>query len=294
MEVLTAPPTKVDIARSHYFAGEYDAAINEAEILIASSEVTERVGGLLLKACIQSERNQFSECLATLKIAGPLIDQVPAKSKAAFHGQRAYVRVKIGRRKDALVDYEAARFYAQESGDRLAEATVRNNLARVYSQCKRFDDAIAESDNAITMFRALNERIYLGRAYDQRAQIFNDNGFYSEAVRWSEKALSVLGSHPASAEARMTHGAALIGLGETYLDHPDPVENFRTRRALVNSINTSLDPGTIQIALDRCEGNILRASVLLNVKHQSLQGAVNRFKLKSSQSRQVRRSLIKK
>ena len=294
MEVLAAAVTKIEIARSLYFAGDYDAAIEEAEILIASGGIAERVGGLLLKACIQSERDQFSECLDTLKVAGPLIDQASAKSRAAFYGQRAFARVKTGRKKDALIDYEAARVYAQESGDQLAEATVRNNLARIYGQCERFDDAITESDSAILMFRKLNERIHLGRAYDQRAQILNNEGLYSEAITWSEKALSILGTHPASAEAKMTHGVALIGLGESYLDHPDPVENFRTRRAMVNMINTSLGPEVIQLALDRCEGNVLRASVLLNVRHQSLQGAVNRFKLKSHQNRTVRRSVMKK
>jgi tetratricopeptide (TPR) repeat protein len=294
MEVLDATRGGVEHARSLYFAGNYGEALRAAEVLISSCDLAEQVGGLLLKACIQSEHEQFSECLDTLKVAGPLIDHAPAKSRAAFHGQRAFARVKVGRKKDALIDYEAARVYAQESGDQLAEGTVRNNLAGIYSQLGRFDDAITESDNAILMFRKLNEHIYLGRAYDQRAQILNNQGLYSEAITWSEKALGILGKHPAAAEARMTHGSALIGLGESYLDHPDPVENFRVRRSMVNMINLSLGPDVVQLALDRCEGNVLRASVLLNVKHQSLQGAVNRFKLKAHQNRIVRRSIIKK
>lgn len=286
--------TKADHARSLYFDGRHNEAFIEAEVLCLSPEPLEKLSGLLLKACIQSERNEFSACLVTLKIAGPLIDDAPAKSQAAFYGQRAFVRVKIGKRSDALVDYEAARVRALEAEDELSELSVRNNLARIYGQTDRFDEAISESDKAIQIARKLNERIYLGRCYDQRALILNDNKLYVEAVRWSEKAIAILGSHPAAAEARMTHGRALIGVGESYLDHPDPVENFRVRREIVNSIIVSLNREVIEEALERCEGNIKRASQLLNVQHQSLQGSINRFDLRPHQKRQVKRSIIVK
>jgi len=286
--------TRVDQARSLYFDGRHDEALIEAEVLCLSPEPLERLSGLLLKACIQAERNEFSESLDTLKIAGPLIDAAPARSKAAFHGQRAFNRVKIGRKNPALVDYEAARFWASEANDELSQVSISNNLAKVYSDVGRYENAISESDRAIQLARKLNERIYLGRCYDQRAQILNDHKLYVEAVRWSEKALALLGAHPASAEARLTHGRALIGVGESYLDSPDPVEDFRVRREIVNSIHVSLSPELINLALERCEGNIKRTAQFLRVKHQSLQGSINRFELRPHQKRHVKRSIIAK
>lgn len=286
--------TKAEHARALYFDGRHEEALIEAGVLCLSPEPLERLSGLLLRACIQSERNEFSESLDTLKIAGPLIDNAPAKSKAAFYGQRAFNRVKVGRKNPALLDYEAARVYALEGNDELSVIAIRNNLAKVYSDVGRYDDAINESDAAIHLARKLNERIYLGRCYDQRAQILNDHKLYGEAVTWSEKALALLGSHPASAEARLTHGRALIGVGESYLHHDDPVHNFRVRRECVNSIDLPLSRGVIELALDRCEGNIKQAAHLLHVKHQSLQGSINRLELRPHQRRQVRRSIILK
>lgn len=294
MPLAQSIQTKADEARALYLAGRFDEALDIAEALIESPDPAEKLSGLLHKACIQSERDQFLDSLETLKLAGLLIDQAPAKSKAAFHGQRAYCRVKLERNDKALVDYEAARVYAQEAQDELAEARIRNNLARVYSRLDRLDDAIVENDAAIHIFRRLNERVQLGRAYDQRAQILNDGKMYADALKWSDQAIAILGSHPSSVEARATHGRALIGVGQTYLGIPDPVENFRTRREIANSINVQLDPETARLALIRSGGNVQRAANLLKVQHQSLQASVKRFNLQSLQKRRVRRSIITK
>lgn len=55
--------TKADHARALYFDGRHDEALTEAEVLCLLPEPLERLSGLLLKACIQAERNQFSESL---------------------------------------------------------------------------------------------------------------------------------------------------------------------------------------------------------------------------------------
>lgn len=283
------------VARDRYVAGDYCGAISLCESGLANNATqTERLGLLLLKAYCESEIGEYEHSLETLKIAGPLIDDAGAGHRAKFHGQRAYARVKMGRQDESLVDYEAARFWAQEACDVTTEATVRNNLAKVYSGLGRFGEAVDESDSAIGIAVRLNDPILLGRFYDQRARILNEHGQHNEALSFSEKALRLLVHHPTVAEARMTHGTALIGIGKSYLDGPDMVENFRIRRSIVNSIDISLDAQTLQMALDRCAGNVQRAAKVLNVKHPALLKAVKKFGLASHQRKHLHRSIIKK
>lgn len=282
-------------ARELYAAGDYDQALMELQECVANAPDGEtRLGALLLRACIQSERFQYSTSLQTLGTAAPLVDDAPAKLKARFHGQRAHLRVKLGKLDRALVDYEAARVWAHEAGDDLSVAIIYNNLAKVYSGLGSYSEAIDNSDIAIRMFLRAGDRVNLGRAYDQRAQIHIEHREFADALNWSRKAINNLGSHPLLTEARTTHGRALIGLASNYLEDATQVDRYRSYRMAVDSLEVALDADLVRSALERTDGNTKQAASLLNLPRTSLIDAVNRFHLDSHQRRHHRKSLITK
>lgn len=280
-------------AREMFDAGDYRSVIEFCDPLLPTINTNDvRFKILLLKACAEGELRLYADCLGTLKLAGPLIDAAAPIAKARFHAQRAYVRVKLDKKDEALVDYEAAKFWAETAGDDLTVASIRNNLGKVYSGLDRFDEAIAESEAAIAHMRTLDNPVYLGKAYDQRAQILIDHGRYSEALDFSEKALNLLADHPDVAEARATHGQALIGMGEEFLHHPDLVEDFRMRRNAVESIDKSAGKEVVSLALERCAGNVKLAAAVLRISHPALLKSIRRHNLGTSQAKHLHRSII--
>lgn len=286
----------LEVARSCFAAGDYADANAAADSVLSEHGLSDehRIGALMMKACVYSQTGRDADCLEILRILGPQIDNAPAKQRAHFYGQRAYMNVKSGCVDAALVDYEAARFFAREAGDDLAEARIRNNLAKQYSNVGKFDEAITEVDAAIVCAKRLSDETLLGNFYDQKAQILSAHQHYAEALRFSERAISLLKDHPTLLEARATHGRALIALGASFLGEPETVEGFCVRRAAAKSIQVSLTPKLIQYALSRSNGHVLKAADLLHVRHSALIRAIEKHGLQRQPKRHRRKSLIKK
>lgn len=286
----------LDVARALYECGDFAESAALAKSIYQESKDTEtRFHALLRVSTCQSEQRQYSAALKTLNLAGPLLDDVAPKFKANFHGQRAYLKAKIDADNidDALIDYAAARMFAQEAGDDRIGAQVRNNVAKRYGAAGRFDEAIIEVDAAIRMAQRLDDEILMGRFYDQKAQILIDANQYAAALVSSEKAMFLLTDHSSLTEARTTHGRALVALGAYYLEQVDPIGAFTGKRDASQYVTVSLDANLIKLALDRTGGNVYQAAELLHVKHPSLLGSIKRFKITRSPPRRRAKSLIK-
>lgn len=286
----------LEIGRALFTNGDYKETISVVEQIILGDgvDVESRFAAYLLKASSQSELGCYLASLETLRDAGPFLDDATARQKASFFGQRAHVNIKLNRDNGPLVDYEAARHWAQEADDELIEARVRNNLARVYSKSDRFVDAIVEVDAAIRIVTRLNDQINLGRFYDQKAQILLDHDHYAESVACGKKALGFLGDHPAALEARLTLGRALIKLGATYLEQPDPLDTFCAKRDAAKSIQVKLSPDLASMALRRSNGHVVQAAKFLGIRHYALTKIAARHSIERQPKRTRRKTLIKK
>lgn len=285
----------LEIARACFRVGEYDEveAIADRNLENPAVNDADAIAFYVLKACVRTERGLFYESLELLSSAGPRLDGAAPREKALFYGQRARNYVQTGKLDAALVDYEAARVWAQEAGDLTIEARIRNNLARQYGNAGRFDDAIQEVDAAIEAARRLDDESLLGMFYDQKAQILNTAERFSESLMCSERAIGLLESHPSQAEAINTHETALIGLLIKYCEKGDPLESFRVRRKITNSIMRPVDREVITLALQKCDGHLLNAAKLLGVHHATLLKVINKETLQSLQRRRYKKSLIK-
>lgn len=299
---VTSPSTNDSLAvlgeaRALYDCGAFAEAVDAAKTIYQDSEDNEmRFRAILLASSGESEQRHYATALKTLQLADPLLDEARPVWKANYFCQRAHLKVRLNPKvvDCAVIDYQAAIFYAQEADDSRVEARARNNLARRHSKANRFDDAIREVDAAIRIADRLGERVELGRFYDQKAQILIDHRHFAEATRFSERAISLLNDHPSQSEARTTYGLALVALGAEFLEQEDPIDTFTSKRQAVKYVSMSLDASLIQLALDRASGNISHASDLLHVKHTSLLELIKKFKLTRSPVRRRGRTYNKK
>lgn len=269
------------IARALYDDGKYREAIAEARrVREVESDARDVLQSLFIEASAWWELGESVECLACLDLAGPLIDGAESSLRGNFYGQRALHYRKFGEYDLAFVDYQSARDCFRDAGNREGEARVENNLAKVYSDLGRIDDAHKHSDNAIEIAEDLGETILAGRFYDMKAQNALDHKEYELALKASLKALSLLETHPTAGEALETHTSALRAAISEYLAANDPIETFSLRRVITNGLKTSLDAELIRVALKRCAGNVYQAADILNVKHPSLVEAIDNLEEK--------------
>src|ERR1043165_8504847 len=143
-EVSLSP--EVETARALFAVGDYDDVLRVVLPLIQDSNPhpTNTFAAGLLKACVESQRDQDAECLDTLEGATKWLDQMPPMLRGRFHGQRALAHRNLDQVDNAVIEYEAARFWATKADDEQTLASVRNNLAKVYSDVGRFQDAIMD------------------------------------------------------------------------------------------------------------------------------------------------------
>lgn len=297
---LTQEPTvnigsDIDVARALYDRGDYKEAHALAMRIFADHESVEvKLRALLTASACRSEQKRYADALTTLNLGGELLDDVGPVQKAKFFGQRAYLHTQLKDDENVLIDYAAARMYAEAAGDKVIEAQARNNMAGCYRRLKRYEESIAESDAAINVVRRSGDRLWLARFYDQKAQTLLEMVRYEDAAALSRKAVEMLGDHPSGFEARMTYGRALILLGAYYLETDDPVETFCSKRQAARSIDEPPSPELIQLALDRVDGRVSKAAQLLGVSYTTLIESIDRYRLTRREPQRRARSIILK
>lgn len=269
-----------EMARACFDLGDDDEVIRLIRVALPSfTDPAERFKALLLMACAEWRKGWAKQSLHTLSKAEPLFEEMAPRLKGRFHGQRAVAHSKLKHNDAALMDLEWAKFWAEQANDHEEVAIARNNLAKQYGVAGRIEEAIEEVNAAINYARAKQDDHLLGQFYDMKAQILVNNNQFVEALRFSEMAMRLLDAHPALAEARETHGRALIGLGATYLNQDDPIASLKARRRAAELLPTTVDKEIIQLALKRTDGNALSAADDLGVYHSHLLNAIKKHKL---------------
>src|ERR1051326_5639068 len=114
----------LEIARALFASGAYDEVLSLTSGAIPrTSNPRESFALHLQRAAAFGECGDYRSSLEVLQTASAFIDDASPMSRARFYCQRAYLHVKFEQADDALVDYEEARFWAEESGDKITEAT---------------------------------------------------------------------------------------------------------------------------------------------------------------------------
>lgn len=294
--ITTHWTAELETARALYEVGDYEDALRVLAVMMAIPDLdsVNRLGGYLLKACIEWRQQDLARSLETLGMAGPLVDSAPPELRGKYFGQRALAHRGLYQTDAALVDYEQARDCAMETADARTEASIRNNIAVIYNELGRRDEALVEIDAALKTFIRLRDDVNAGYCHDTRAQVLLSAGRYEEARHHSEKALRLLVDDPARVGALRHYGLAMIGIGAGYLDKPESVEQFRARHHAAKLIDAELNRELIQIALSRSGGHVLGAAKLLDVSHSVLIKLIAKYNLERAPKRHRRKSTITK
>ena len=118
-----------------------------------------------------------------------------------------------GYRAEWLTTHRIALASARESGDRLGEARVLNNLGIVLGE-QRADDAIGYFERALAIFREIGDRRGQAQATNNLAFSYRFLGRHEDAVSALLAALDL----QREVGARRGEAIALCNLGESYLD----------------------------------------------------------------------------
>lgn len=294
IEIAKECSAAYETARACFDSGDDDEVIGLIRTALPSITESEgRFKALLLMACSEWRKGWAKQSLQTLGKASALFDEMSPRLKGRFHGQRAVAHSRLKNHDAAVVDLESAKFWAQVANDQEEIAIARNSLAKQYSNAGRFDEAISEVDAAIEFARHRQDEPLLGQFCDMKAQILVKAKRFEEALRFSERAMSLLESHPALTEARETHGRALIGLGATYLAQDDPIASLSARRRAAELLPTTIDKESLELALERANGNVLSAADDLGVSHSHLLNSIKKHGL-PYQARHRARSVVRK
>lgn len=252
------PKLKTRLARALFDAGDFSGAIEASETDLE---------GLLTKAASLYDAGRHAEGRKIVELAGPLIDDAEPRLKACFYGQRAAFDAKLGNKDNVRVDYEAAKYWSEQSDDEIRHASARNNMAKQHADAGETEEAFEESRVAISTAERLGEHAYTGRFLDQRAQILLHLGQFAEAVDVARRAVDLLekhGNETTLMEAQTTYGKALVQLGSTYLTD-NSIEGYLVRKEV--GLATTLDKALIHQALESTDGHVYKAAKLLHVSH---------------------------
>jgi tetratricopeptide (TPR) repeat protein len=226
---------RVDLAICYWREGAFDEArvsLDDALQQLGDLESEQRLRAFLNRAIVERVSNRFEDALKTHRAAAPLFQASRNDAlKGKFHNEFAIVLKNLGlarnsddylaRNRDdyidqALVEYSAASFHAEQAGNKRFLALVENNVGYLFLQLGRFPESHTHLDRARSLFAALKDRGMVAQVDDTRARAFIAEGSLAKAETLARGAVKVLeeGDEPSLlAEALTTHGTALARLG---------------------------------------------------------------------------------
>jgi tetratricopeptide (TPR) repeat protein len=238
---------RVNLALCYWREGAFDEArvtLDEALHQLGDLESEQRLRALLNRGIIERVSNRYDDALRTHREAAPLFDaSTNDRLKGKFHNEYAIVLKNFGlarNREDyvdqALIEYSAALFHVERAGNKRFRAMIENNIAYLFVQVGKSEEAIKHLDQARALFTALKDKGMVAQVDDTRARAFIARGSFTKAeaiARGAVQALKEGDELSKFAEALTTHGIALARLG-----------NFSKARAtLEKAIRVSHDAG---------------------------------------------------
>ncbi|MFN2514905.1 MAG: helix-turn-helix domain-containing protein [Pyrinomonadaceae bacterium] len=238
---------RVDLAICYWREGAFDEArvsLDDALAQLGDAKSEQRLRALLNRAIVEKVSKQYDEALKTHREAAPLFEVSSNNTlKGKFHNEYATVLKNVGLAGDredhidqALLEYSAATFHAEQGGNKRFLALVENNVGYLFLQLGRFTEAQEHLDIARSLFTSLKDKGMVAQVDDSRARVFIAQGQFTKAeslAHSSVRALEEGDELSLLAEALTTHGTALARLG-----------NFSKARAtLEKAIRTAHNAG---------------------------------------------------
>jgi tetratricopeptide (TPR) repeat protein len=185
----------------------------------------ERKGSALVRlAVVEFSARRYDAVLELLEEAAPFVEGSGSDYlKGCFHSQRAVTFRTLadagddaGMRDRALVEYAAASYHFEQAGHTRYHAHTENNLAVLFNNIGRHEEAHLHLARARPLFAALKDTASVAQCDDTLARVLTAEGRLEEAERAAADAVRGLeeGDRQALlAEALTTLGVAQARLG---------------------------------------------------------------------------------
>jgi tetratricopeptide (TPR) repeat protein len=216
---------QTELALCYWRRGEYNEArdlLNETlDHLTSDSEL--KAKAVLRLAIVEQETARYLQALRLLKKQASLFDKIHNHAvKGGYHVvlgnllENLWESERHGEYLDrALVEYAAASYHFEEAKHRCYRANVENNLGFLYYKINRCKEAHEHLDKARRVLSSLKDKVTIAEVDETRACVFLKERRYVEAEQVAFSAVRALqkGRQSKLAEALITHGRALVGLG---------------------------------------------------------------------------------
>lgn len=207
------------LARAYYWDGETDRALELAEkVLSGPIDSPTRFRTLLTRASIYSDQGLSEQAFAELKQMEAIYESLAPLLKGQFHNQRGRVLRLMNETDRAIVEYDAAISFFEETKSVRCQAIAANNLAGVYLETEQFAQAHEYAIEAQRLFQGLGDKTYEAKAWDQIAQIYLADGKLDEA------------------EVAIQSGISLVEFGNVLGECKETADKIKNRRA-IESVN---------------------------------------------------------
>ena len=238
---------RVDLAICYWREGAFDEArvsLDDALLQLGDIQSEQRLRALLNRAIVEKVSKQYADSLKTHREAARLFEASDNNTlKGKFHNEYATVLKNVGlagNREDyidqALLEYSAASFHAEQAGNKRFLALVENNVGYLFLQLDRFREAEEHLDLARSLFTSLKDKGMVAQVDDSRARVFIAQRQFTKAESLAQSSVRTLEEGDELsllAEALTTHGTAIARLG-----------NFSKARAtLEKAIRTAHNAG---------------------------------------------------
>lgn len=218
---------RVDLGICYWREGAFDEArvtLDEALHQLGDLPSEQRLRAYLNKAIVEKVSNRYDDALRTHRTAAPHFQTSTNDAlRGKFHNEYAQVLKNVGLARNntdlidqSLVEFTAATFHAEQSGNKRFHALVENNIGYLFVRLGRFNEAHTHLDRARSLFTAVKDKGMVAQVNDTRARAYIAQGSLTkgEAIaRAAVKALEEGDEHSLLAEALTTHATALARLG---------------------------------------------------------------------------------
>ncbi|HEX8499139.1 MAG TPA: helix-turn-helix domain-containing protein [Pyrinomonadaceae bacterium] len=220
--------SRAELGLCYWREGAYEearAVLRSALDGLAGSGGEQRGATLVRLAVVEFSARRYDSVLRLLEQAAPLVEASTSDYlKGCFHNHRAVTfraLADVGgddeMRDRALVEYAAASYHFEQAGHTRYHAHTENNLAVLFNNIGRREEAHRHLARARSLFAALKDTASVAQCDDTLARVLTAEGRHEEAVRAASAAVRGLGEgdrRALLAEALTTLGVAQARAGD--------------------------------------------------------------------------------
>ena len=150
-----------------------------------------RANAIIGLSFVAWSESRYNEALKILIDNAPLFGKITSYTlRGTYHNQIGIVLEEIGaaskrRRRDyfqrAINEYNTADVHYRKAKNVVFRALVKNNIANVWRELRRFEEAHRYLEQARRLFKRVKDRVRTAQVDDTRAQVFIAEGNYAQA-----------------------------------------------------------------------------------------------------------------